>query len=157
MIKADEKFENKVRKTLDQSLVDLDNGTLAEIRRLKYRAMDVVEHKKSRKPVWVIAPVLASLLFIVLLNMPQRGDNQFVTPGFTELNILTSAESLDFYDEDIEFYEWCSEVMASEKNMSGQRTAVPVDTGTKHAAGTREGRSSVTKLGIDRVSRFIQG
>jgi len=157
MIKADEKFENMVRKTMDQSLDDLDVGTLAEISRLKYRAMDAVEHKKPRKPAWVIAPVLASLLFIVLLNMPQRGDNQFVTPGFTELNILTSAESLDFYDEDIEFYEWCSEVMASEVDMSDQRTSVPADTGTKHTAGAREGRGHVTKLGIDRVSRFIQG
>ena len=157
MTKIDEKFEHKIRNVMDQSLDDLDTGTLAEISRLKYRAMDAAEQQSSRKPVWVIAPVLVSLLFIVLLNIPQQGGNKLADPALTELSILTGSESLDFYEEDIEFYEWCSEVMATEANMSDQRTAVPVDTGTKHTAGTREGRSRVAKLGNARISWLIRG
>jgi hypothetical protein len=157
MTKIDGKFENKIRKVMDQSLDVLDTGTLAEISRLKYRAMDAAEQKRPRKPVWVIAPVLVSLLFIVLLNIPQQEGSKFADPALTELSILTGSESLDFYEEDIEFYEWCSEVMATETNMSDQRTAVPVDTGTKHTAGTREGRSRVAKLGIARISWLIRG
>ena len=157
MTKIDEKFEHKIRNVMDQSLDDLDSGTLAEISRLKYRAMDAAEQQSSRKPVWVIAPVLVSLLFIVLLNIPQQVGNKLADPALTELSILTGSESLDFYEEDIEFYEWCSEVMATEANMSDQRTAVPVDTGTKHTAGTREGRSRVAKLGNARISWLIRG
>jgi hypothetical protein len=157
MTKVDEKFENEVRKVLDQSLNDLDAATLAEINRLKYRAMDAAEHKKSRRPLWIIAPMLVSLLFIVLVNLPHQGDSQLTAPNLTELTILTGSESLEFFAEDIEFYEWCSEVMASEENMSGQHTAVPVDAGTKPVASTREGRSHVAKLGVDRVSWLIRG
>ena len=150
-------FTKKVCRVLDQSLEDLDAVTENNLSRLKYRALGSVAQKKRWRPVWGAIPAVAVLLLIVLFNLPQNQQIQVASPDIMELNILTAKESLDFYAEDIEFYEWLSEIMENELELSGQHTAVPVnsDAISPLSAGTR--RNILTQSGTYRVSGGIRG
>lgn len=150
-------FTENICNVLDQSLDDLDVATEKKISRLKYRALDSAEQKKKRKLIWASIPAAAILLLIVLFNLPQNQQIIVVSPDIIELNILTAKESLDFYAEDIEFYEWLSEIMENELDLSGQHTAVPVHPDPDKALSAGNSRDAVAQSGIDRVSRGIRG
>ncbi|MDA3903280.1 MAG: hypothetical protein PF441_07530 [Desulfuromusa sp.] len=152
-----DKFTENIRSVLDQSLDDLDADLKVKLSRLKYRALDSAAQKKSWKLVWGSVPLTAVLLLIVLFNLPQPRQIQVASPDLTTLNILTATESLDFYAEDIEFYEWLSEVMENEQELSGQRTSVPVNPDSDNSPGTGNGQNTIAQSGTDRVSWSIRG
>ena len=150
-------FTKNICRVLDQSLGDLDAVTEKKLSRLKYRALDSAEQKKKRKLVWGTIPAAAILLLIVLFNIPQNQQIPVASPDIIELNILTAQESLDFYAEDIEFYEWLSEIMENGLELSGQHTAVPASSGPDNTLSAGNRRNIVAQSGIDRVSRGIRG
>lgn len=157
MNENNDKFTEKINRVLDQSLNDLDAATEMKLSRLKYRALDPGAQKKTWGLAWGSVPLLAVLLLIVLFNLPQNRQVEIESPGFTELNILTATESLDFYAEDIEFYEWLSEVLESEKELSDQHTDVPANTDSDNSFGTGSGQNTVAQSGNDRISWSLRG
>ena len=150
-------FTKNVCRVLDQSLDDLDTVTERKLSQLKYRALDSAAQKKSWKLVWGTVPATVVLLLIVLSNLPQKQQIQVASPDIIELNILTAKESLDFYAEDIEFYEWLSEVMENEPELSGQHTAVPVNSDSGNSFSTGNRRNIIAQSGTDRVSWGFRG
>ncbi len=152
-----DKFTKKICSVLDQSLDDLDTATVSKLSRLKYRALDSATSKKSWKLVWAGLPMTAVLLLIMLFNMPNTQHSQIELQGVVEFNILTDTEPLDFYTEDIEFYEWLSEVMENDSELSGQHTTVPVDTDSDNSLGSGNRRNTVAQSGNDRISWSIRG
>jgi len=153
----EDKLTENICKVLDQSLEDLDPATAAKLSRLKYRALDVVEQKKKRSLIWNAIPMTVVLLLIVLFNVPQQRQVQVTAPGIAELSILTSPEPLNFYTEDIEFYEWLSDVMENELDLSGQHTAVPVNSDAISPLSAGNRRNILTQSGTYRVSGGIRG
>lgn len=152
-----DKFTENIRNVLDQSLDDLDTGLKLKLSRLKYQALDSAAQKKSWRLVWGSVPLTAVLLLIVLFNLPQPRQIQIASPDLSALNILTATESLDFYAEDIEFYEWLSEVMENEQDLPGQRTSVPVHPDSDNPFGTGNGHNTIAQFGTDRISWGIRG
>ncbi|MFK5927811.1 MAG: hypothetical protein QM483_14390 [Desulfuromusa sp.] len=150
-------FTKNICRVLDQSLDDLDAVTENKVSRLKYRALDSATQKKSWKFIWAGVPMTAVLLLMVLFNMPDTQQSQIVLQDVAEFNILTDTEPLDFYAEDIEFYEWLSEIMENELELSGQHTAVPVNSGSDCAFSARTRRDILTQSGTYRVSGSIRG
>jgi hypothetical protein len=153
----DDKFEDNICRLLDQSVDDLGADVEFKLGRLKYRAMSSTAAKKSWRPIWGSAFMTAALLLIVLINLPQNRQTQMASPSFTELDILTAKESLEFYAEDIEFYEWLSEVLENEPDVMGEHTSVPTHTDPANSSGGGEGRNRFAQSGADRVSRDIRG
>lgn len=153
----EDKLTEKICKVLDQSLEDLDPATTAKLSRLKYQALHPAGQKKKRSLIWSAVPVTVVLLLIVLFNVPEQRQAQMPAPGLAELGLLTSPESLDFYAEDIEFYEWLSEVMEDELELSGQHTAVPANSAATSPLSTGNRRSIFTQHGTYRVSGGIRG
>ena len=152
-----DKFTEKISRVLDQSLSDLDAATEVKLSRLKYRALDSMAQKKTWGLVWGSVPLLAVLLLIALFSLPQNRQMQVVSPDFTELNILTATESLGFYAEDIEFYEWLSEVLESDEELFDQHTGVPASTESDHSLGTGSKRNTIAQSGNDRISWGLRG
>ncbi|MCD6582973.1 MAG: hypothetical protein J7K90_14350 [Desulfuromusa sp.] len=150
-------FTNNICRVLDQSLDTLDTVTENKVSQLKYRALDSTAQKKSWKLVWGTIPATAALLMIVLFNLPQNQQIQIASPDIIVLNILTAKESLDFYAEDIEFYEWLSEAMENEPELSGQHTAVPVGIDADNRFSTENRRNVIAQSGTDRVSWGFRG
>jgi len=127
MKEAKTEFEKTIAAMLDQSLEDIDSDTLVRLRRLKYQAMETVEQRRGKKMFWRIAPATVVLLLIALINLP---NNVNVQPGASvpsEVALLTSAEPLEFYAEDYEFYLWCAETAAAENLLPGHSPAQPAD------------------------------
>ena len=152
-----DKFEDNICRLLDQSVDDLGVDVELKLDRLKYQAMSSTTPKKSWRPIWGGALMTAALLLIVLMNLPQNRQIQFASPNLTELDILTAKESLEFYAEDIEFYEWLSEVLENEPDVTGEHTSVPTHPDSPRSSGGGEGRNSLAQSGTDRVSRDIRG
>ncbi|MEA3362410.1 MAG: hypothetical protein U9Q61_03980 [Thermodesulfobacteriota bacterium] len=152
-----DKFTENIRSLLNQSLDDLDTDTEFKLGRLKHRALDSAKQKKKGKIVWGVIPATAVLLLVVLFNIPQNQQMNVASPDVFELNILTAEESLDFYAEDIEFYEWLSEVMEDELELSGQHTVVPVNSVSNRPLSAGNRQQVITQFGADRVSWSIRG
>ena len=152
-----DKFNNNICRLLDQSVDNLDADTEFKIGRLKYRALSAAVPKRSRRPILGSVFMAASLLFIVLFNVPQNRQIQMVSPSFTEFDILTAKESLEFYAEDIEFYEWLSEIMEDDPAFMGEHPPLPNHTDSELTSGRGKGRNNLAKSGTDRVSRGIRG
>ncbi|SEA53134.1 hypothetical protein SAMN05660420_02338 [Desulfuromusa kysingii] len=151
------KFQENICKVLDHSLNDLGVGIDTKLGRLKYRALSSVESEKHWRPFWGSVFMAASLLFIVLFNFPQGHRGPLTSPDFTDLDLLTAEESLEFYAEDIEFYEWLSEIMESDPTLIDEAVPVPANTHSQLPDGWRGGRKKLAQSGIDRVSWNIRG
>ncbi len=153
----DDKFTEQLCRVLDQSLDEFDPAVEVRLSRMKYRALDEARSHRQRKFVWGAVPATLALLLIVVFNVPQR---HIVAPDFAELNILTAPESLDFYAEDIEFYEWLSDVLETESQPPDRHSAVP-DVSPSHpvdGSGNRKDRQfAITRSGTHRVYRSIYG
>lgn len=115
-------FNEKTRQVLNQSIENLDQETSFKIGQLKYRALDP-SRKKTRRFVRGAVPATFVAIFLVfLLNGQQQDAMQQVYPDISELSILTATETLDFYAEEIEFYQWLSEVLEDETDLSDLRS-----------------------------------
>ena len=148
---SDDIFTEQLCHLLDQSLDDLDPAVEARLGRMKYRALDEARSHRQRKFVWGAVPATLVLLMIVVFNVPQR---RIVAPDFAELNILTTPEPLDFYAEDIEFYEWLSDVLEAEPQPSDHHSAVSDLSSPLPVEGRRNGkddRIDITRSGADRI------
>jgi len=127
MKQSETEFEKNVAVMLDRSLDDIDDDTLVRIRRLKYHAMEQVEQRRRRKMLWRIAPAAVVLLLIALINLPSNVSVQPGNPVVAEVALLTSAEPLEFYAEDYEFYLWFAETAATENTLPDGYPAEPAD------------------------------
>lgn len=137
MKKTDRNFADTARDVLNDSLDQLDDRTLAELGRLKYRALDSEGDKKSGKPVWAVASVAICLLIIVAINYYPVDRGTFVAPGMADINLLSANEPLEFYAQEIEFYLWYSETDAVDADLPGSGLLDPSgDTDPAPGSGT---------------------
>lgn len=150
MKKPDEKFISDVVDTLDRSLESLDPETLERLSRLKYRAIDTpLRGGRWQKTGWIFTAT-AALLFLFVLSPVLNRDAGI--PSVTEsvdLRILTTTEPFEFYAEDVEFYQWLSELMEKnpelfEQDSVDDRSAGPAG----HSAGTGASEGDATQPGI---------
>ncbi len=151
-----DKFIEKICGVLDRSFDDLDTATEEKLKRLKYHALDSARQNKSRRLVWGAVPVVAVLLLIVLFGIPKKQPEQIAVHDSFDLNILNATETLDFFAEEIEFYEWLSEIMEKEQDLSGRHNALPV--GVPNSAGCSRNRwNDVAQSGDGRVPGVFCG
>lgn len=114
-------FLDQVRQELDRSCDRLDGQTLSRLNSIRHAA---VEHGKNRQRFpgrAILAPfgglVTACVLVVVVSLFYQQPEppGQALPDNRTaieDLDILTSAESLEFF-ENLEFYQWLEENEAS--------------------------------------------
>lgn len=113
MTEDPEKLLQNVRRVIDEQNTSLDGATLSRLNVARQRALMGREKKKARLWGWSLAPVAGTALLVFLLWQPvdimqQTGDD------VSDLQILTGEESLEFFQEDMAFYEWIEEVMENE-------------------------------------------
>lgn len=154
MMENDDRLTENICQVLDRSLDDLDAVTKSRLTQARYRAMSRPQ-RKSRVLYWGSVPAAGLLLLVLLLNWPTTPMQPESIPGFDELSILTAAEPLEFYQEEIEFYEWLSEVLEAENELS-EHAAPQLDPAVADrsiGSGDRYARSA--KPRITRLSGFI--
>lgn len=117
MMKKDDRLIENIRLTLDQSLEDIDGATRSRLTQARHLAMER-QARKRHLWYWGALPVAATLLLVLLLNWPSAPLQPVAAPQLDVLNIMTAAEPLEFYQEEIEFYEWLSEKLEANKDLS---------------------------------------
>ena len=155
----DDIFVNKVRGVLDHSIQDLGDPVESKLRRLKYHALQADSAKGKYRLLWGGGSFLVVLLVLIVLNIPQQRPAPEGVDLVT-LQIISSDEPLDFYLRDIEFYEWLSEVMDHELDISAPRT--DLHSGSHPDAGfslLRQGKGDdfYTEQRTARISGGIHG
>ena len=146
MMGKDDKLIENIRQVLDQSIYDVDAATQSRFTQARHLAME--RQQKFRFIFWGSVPAAALLLLLLLLNWPSAPLVPVAVPQIDDLSIMTAAEPLEFYQEEIEFYEWLSEEFETEKELSGDalQSAVPVaeqrDSAGRQFAGTAESRTA---------------
>lgn len=122
MMKKDDRLIENIRQVLDRSLDDLDAATRSKLTQARHLALERRQRRKSRLLYWGSVPAAGLVLLVLLLNWQASPIVPVAAPEFGELSILTAVEPLEFYQEEIEFYEWLSEVLETESGLSGRPT-----------------------------------
>lgn len=125
--KEDQVFLDKAKSVLDENVDDLDTDTLARLRQARQQALDSTSGKANTKwassaggqlvaatsrATWIlpagglaVAATVAVLTVNVWTTKPIESE---ITVAFNDIDLLTSSESLEFYEE-LEFYAWLDE------------------------------------------------
>ena len=112
---AEAKFLAGIKQQLDHSCDALDARTLSHLNSIRHTAL---EHKQKRfSPLWLSLGGMVTATFLVFslnlssLQLPGTANATDAAP-LEDIEILTTTESLDFYEE-YEFYQWLAENDAS--------------------------------------------
>ncbi|OEU71354.1 MAG: hypothetical protein BA864_12145 [Desulfuromonadales bacterium C00003093] len=154
MSQKDAKLIENIRQVLDQSVEKLDSVTASRLTQARSQALESRQKKRFPLLYWGSLPAAGLLLLVLLFSWPGTTIPPVAVPEINELSILTSADPLDFYQEDIEFYEWLSEVIEAEKKLSDHSRAVPaVIAGRFNGSGAQ--RAGIAEYRIARISGVI--
>lgn len=101
---------NGIRQQLDRSCNALDGQTLSRLNRIRHAALERKQSRSARMLLPFGGFVTACMLVLtVMVFTPGRApDSDALASPLEDLDILTSSDSLDLY-EDYEFYQWLAE------------------------------------------------
>jgi hypothetical protein len=114
----DDKLKNQVRQLLDESVAGLDDATCRRLQQARQRALAVGESRRSRRWwLWGGMPAMATALLLLLVWSQQETATKGLlpVPDLFEPGLLAMEEPLDFYQEEVEFYEWLAEVLETDQ------------------------------------------
>ena len=102
---SEQDFINAVKDSFDNSVRELDGGTVSRLAAIRARALARQPAAPSRP--WLLVPAGALVLVCIALVaykilLPPSSSRAH---GPAEIELLSTLEGLDLYD-DIEFYEW---------------------------------------------------
>ncbi|MES2624890.1 MAG: hypothetical protein V4628_06405 [Pseudomonadota bacterium] len=109
---ADEKFLAGVKQRLDYSCDVLDVRTVSRLKNIRHTALE--PKPKRFSPLWLSFGGMVTATFLVFslnlssLQLPGWTTNGEDAAPLEDIEILTTTESLDFYEE-YEFYQWLAE------------------------------------------------
>jgi hypothetical protein len=117
-----DRFVRTIKDVLEQSLDTLDEKHLARLARARQRALATPPRDRFSWLRWSPLPVVATLLLVLLLR-PDSEPPAAVDYPWTDIQILSAAETLDFFSEDIQFYQWLLEVVNDEQEGSNDHSS----------------------------------
>jgi hypothetical protein len=105
----EQRLVDNIRQRMDQSVNALDGQTLSRLNRIRHAALEHRQARASRMLLPFGGFVTACVLVVsVMMFTPGTPDTEAVPSAMEDLDILTSSDSLDLY-EDYEFYQWLAE------------------------------------------------
>jgi hypothetical protein len=108
---AEAKFLAGIKQHLDHSCDALDARTLSRLNAIRHTALE--QKQKRFSPLWLSFGGMVTATFLVFslnfssLRLPGSANEVDAAP-LEDIEILTTTESLDFYEE-YEFYQWLAE------------------------------------------------
>jgi len=136
MMDKERQFLENARQLLDESVHDLDGATRSKLAQARNAALESRHRSRRRLLTWgtpAAGLAAAALVGVLVLRTPSVPIEE---SSVADLDILTSEESLEFY-EDIEFYEWLSEVAENENDLSGDGDSVPAPVAARSRIGAK--------------------
>lgn len=104
-----EKFENKVKAYLDESVEDLSPDITRRLQQARYAAIE----KSQTRSIWSFYPhaataVVAIAVISISINLSQKNMVESVLAMEDEIELLASNDNLELM-EDLEFIQWLVE------------------------------------------------
>lgn len=100
-----QEFTSTVKQAFEASIKELDEDTVAGIVRCRRHALE----QPAARTAWFLLPAgalaILALAAVLVFTISQQEVNGLYAE---DLEMLSSSESLDFY-EDLEFYQWLDE------------------------------------------------
>lgn len=155
MNKDNDRFERKICQLLDRSIDEMDGTAQARIARLKFRALEQ-KKREWRKLLLTAAAAVVVLVLFFSTSGPLKHSRIPKADNVT-MELLLTEDDLDFYTEDLGFYEWLSEVLENEDEQLDRRGDVSSGSGVDlvDRSGNEEGRTPPP--GSDRVPGSLRG
>jgi len=106
MIEKDIEWLESIRLHLEQGVDQIDEATGSKLSQIRRQALDKKTSKKFTAYFLPAAAIASACLVLALLiYIPEQGSNQNQNEMIDDLDLITTSESLDLF-EDLEFYEW---------------------------------------------------
>ena len=104
---TEQDFINAVRESFDNSVRELDEGTVSRLAAIRARALARPPMAPYHHRPWLLVPAGALVLVCITLVAYKLLLPPSSSPvhGPDEIELLSTLEGMDLYD-DIEFYEW---------------------------------------------------
>ncbi len=106
----DKALMKRASSLLDDAAENLDEKTLASLRQIRRKALDSAT--QSTGVNWMLpAGGFAAIATVAIVSVSIWTANPIedeLTHAFSDIELLTSSESLEFYEE-LEFYAWIDE------------------------------------------------
>jgi hypothetical protein len=109
----DQRFLNRAKEALNESVGNLDDPTLERLRDIRHRAVEAADERPGlmlRLPRWVkmgsLATAAAAVLVFSLWFTPPKHDLAVKNPE--DFEIVLAKDHIDLY-EDLDFYSWLAD------------------------------------------------
>jgi len=159
MMHGNDNLVRKIREVLDQSLHDIDTSTLNRLKQARQVALAGRKQRPIYKP-WLRWGLVPATIIVLLLLMHPWGTGQPEPQIYVaDLALLTGADNIEFFSEELEFYQWLLEIDEHEKeDHSLHRPDVSDGRSPNRRCGTRGSIAggSNTTTGTNRISGLVQ-
>ena len=126
MKKDSEKLRQDIQHLLNDQNDNLDGATLSRLNQARQQALSARRKRRSMFWGWSMVPAAFVIILVLLIRQPTNM-LQPAEEGIADLQILTSEDSLEFFQEDMAFYEWVYEI-TEEQIVPDGRSDSGVDT-----------------------------
>ncbi len=159
MMHDNDNLVRKIREVLDQSLHDIDTITLARLK----QARQVALAGRNQRPIyypwlrWGLVP--ATIMALILVMHPWGNGQPEPQIYVADLALLTSVDSLEFFSEELEFYQWLLEIDENEKEDHSLHRPDGSDGHSPNLVSGIRGSmvgGSITTTGTHRISGLVQ-
>ncbi len=152
-----DKFTTDVRKVLGQSVQAMDSKVEQRLAALKYRALDAPAKTAQSFYRWSSVAVAAIIAVITFVSWPQQSAVKGV--DLVTLEIVGEPDALDFFQHDMEFYQWLSEEIQNENTPTSSYYGHGIDSDLPAIGRSPEWnrRYFSAEYRDDRVSGGVQG
>ena len=106
--KDEDKLQQHIRQTLDDSVEQLDAGTLSAIRQCRARAVDAATEKPSHWFGLTAGAVATACVLLVAIMLVNHTPEPLPEVPVADIDMIASAEDLEILQA-LEFYEWLEE------------------------------------------------
>ena len=159
MMPDNDNLVRKIREVLDESLHDMDTHTLARLKRARQDALTRINQRPIYYP-WLRWSLVPATILVLILLMHPWGTRPFEPQiSVIDLALLRDADNIEFFSEELEFYQWLLEIDDNEKEDHSLRHPDVSDGRSSNLVGGIRGSitgGSIATAGTHRISGFVQ-
>lgn len=121
MSKERDRLTEDIRRVLHEQNGHLDRATLKQLRLARQSALSGTQRGNKKVWAWAAVPVTCALALFFVFHQPDTIDLPS-EEQLMDLQILTMDENIDFFLEDMDFYEWFGEIIQEPSSRGSTRS-----------------------------------
>lgn len=105
--KTEQQFIDAIKHRFDQSIDQIDAGTLSGLNNIRHNALDFADKKYRHRVLLPVGAMVAVSIAVIVFTLvrPDSSSSPFIAE---DIEMLSTSDGIDFY-ENLEFYQWLDE------------------------------------------------